>query len=51
MKLEQIEVKSFVTMNQREKNEVRAGVGETFKPTYCAQPGGCTWYCTGTGAC
>ena len=49
--LENLEIKSFVTLTKDDKKNVRAGIAETFKRTYCEMPGGCTWLCTGTGAC
>ncbi|MDJ0841717.1 MAG: hypothetical protein QNK37_34760 [Acidobacteriota bacterium] len=51
LSLPNLKIQSFVTLNPDEKKAVRAGIGETFKRTYCDAPGGCTWYCTGTGAC
>jgi hypothetical protein len=44
--LDSLEIKSFVTLTPEKENAVRAGVGETQKLTYCAMPGGCTWYCS-----
>jgi len=51
LRLDNLEIKSFITLTEDKAQAVRAGIGETFKLTYCPMPGGCTWYCTGTGAC
>ncbi len=40
--LKNLKVQSFVTSASE---EIKGGVGETQKYTYCAAPGGCSWYC------
>ena len=48
LKLVDLKVQSFNTTN---KEQMVGGAADSFKLTQCAMPGGCTWYCTGTGAC
>ena len=44
LKLENLKLQSFVTADAK-TTAIKGGVADTFKATFCAAPGGCSFYC------